>query len=814
MRLSLPTSLLSLLLLTPVFALPQDDQTPAQPDAVSIQTAPPTPKGPTFEDDEEPPGPTIFNGIEVPPLKELSGEEFDTEIKDGYWFLKHYSPWCHHCKAIAPTWQTLYEFYYTSKPLGSSQPSSSDTQSSLNSFHPYYNFHFGSLDCVAFGMACEAHDVHSFPTFTLYKDGQFVKTFNGTKDMEGLSAFIEETLESIRPGSRPVEGVKLPEPGAKSVDTEAKPDVPAAKDKDAAAAVAAGKEHNEMAAALDAPEATPEGKPKPTKKPSKTNQKLLKPSKARESPNKLGTSVPLTAESFQNLVTTTQDPWFIKFYAPWCHHCQAMAPNWAEVGRDMKTKLNIGEVNCDVQSRLCKDVRLKGYPTILFFKGGERVEYDGLRGVGDLLNFANKATDVGDGVRDVDAASFAEMEKTEEVIFVYFYDHATTSEDFASIERVMLSLIGHAKLVKTSDPALCDRFKISTWPRLMVSRDGRASYYKALAPQDIRDYRKVLSWMKSVWLPIVPELTASNSREIMDGKLVVLAVLSRERSDEFIIAKREIKNAALEWMDKQTQAFQRERQERRDAKQLRIEEAEDRSDQRALRAAKSIRVKMDEFDRKQVGFAWVDGVFWERWIRTTYGIEVEDGERVIINDEDVSTGRSLINTTWTLTDDMAEPKVLGPDHHRQLHCRVADVHPRDAAQRRGLAAQDQGQDHHVGAGEPVLRDPRRHQQPPLPHARPAGRHLWRPGPLGPRPDPTRQGRHGRLYERQRHQARRQGRLARQPGRWHGQRQSRLMCFFPLPFCSWGACLCVDPAAGVGLASLSFCAFLLSSMPRG
>jgi protein disulfide-isomerase len=314
-----------------------------------------------------------------------------------------------------------------------------------------------------------------------------------------------------------------------------------------------------------------------------------------------------------------------------------MAPNWVQLAKEMKGRLNIGEVNCDVESRLCKDVRLRGYPTILFFRGGERVEYDGLRGLGDFVTYANKAIDIGSGVKDVDASEFKEMEETEEVIFTYFYDHATTTEDFAALERLPLSLIGHAKLVKTNSALLAERFKITTWPRLLVSRDGRPTYYTALAPQDMRDFRKVLSWMQSVWLPIVPELTASNSREIMDGKLVVLGILTRERSDEFMIAKKEIKSAALEWMDKQTLAFQRERQELRDAKQLRIEEAEDRNDQRALRAAKSIRINMDKSEQKEVGFAWVDGVFWERWIRTTYGIEVaKDGEKVIINDEDVS----------------------------------------------------------------------------------------------------------------------------------------------------------------------------------
>jgi protein disulfide-isomerase len=365
--------------------------------------------------------------------------------------------------------------------------------------------------------------------------------------------------------------------------------------------------------------------------------------------------VSLTAETFQTLVTMTQEPWFIKFYAPWCHHCQAMATNWQQLAKEMKGRLNVGEVNCDVEARLCKDVRLRGYPTILFFKGGERVEYDGLRGLGDFIHYAEKAVDISSGVADVDTESFEALEKTEDVIFVYFYDHATTSEDFLALERLPLSLIGHAKLVKTNDPKLYKRFKITTWPRLLVSREGRPTYYTPLTPRDMRDTNQVLNWMKSVWLPIVPEMTASNAREIMDGRLVVLSILNRQDQESFNSAIREMKSAANEWMDKQIVAFQQERKELRDAKQLRIEEAEDRGDQRALRSAKSIRINMDKSDHKEVGFAWVDGVFWQRWIRTTYGVDVKDGERVLINDEDVSHPLNLfvrLAVGWThlLTD--------------------------------------------------------------------------------------------------------------------------------------------------------------------
>ncbi|KAL6248725.1 hypothetical protein RBB50_003787 [Rhinocladiella similis] len=567
---------------------------------------------------------TVFNGINVPPMVEIEGSKFAETIKDGYWWVKHYSPYCGHCKAIAPHWQTLYEFYATSDPLDGLTKSGQPDLSSPNSFHGYYNFHFASLNCVAYGDVCIQNGVHAWPTFLLYKDGELVEKYTGEKSMEAFSNYVEEKLEQIKPGSRPREGVKVPKAGAKSVDRGASPEVPVAKDKDTAAGVAAGAKQNkqhpaETTSAMLASETARLGRQKSAKSGLMANPK--------------GASVALTPESFQKLVTTSQDPWFIKFYVPWCSHCQHLAPTWSELAREMEGKLNIGEVNCEQSPRLCKDAKVSGYPTIYFFRGGERVEYEGLRGLGDLLSFANKALD--SEVKYVDANDFKEMEETEEVIFVYFFDDATTSEDFAALDRLTLSLIGHAKIVKTDSEILASRFKISTWPRLLVSRDGRPTYYNALAPKDMRDFRRVLTWMQSVWLPLVPELSPANAREIMAGKYVVMGVLTRVRPDEFLQSRRELKNAALEWMDKQTQAFQLERQELRDSKQLRIEEAEDRNDQRALRQAKSRVISItEESFRKQVSFAWVDGVFWERWLRSTYGVDISKGERVIINDED------------------------------------------------------------------------------------------------------------------------------------------------------------------------------------
>ncbi|PHH81338.1 hypothetical protein CDD82_999 [Ophiocordyceps australis] len=592
--------------------------------------------------------PTTFNSITVPPILQLSPANWREEIKKSRLLLvKHFSPYCPHCTDFAPTYQTMYEFYYTSTPADGT------------TFEKFYNLRFGMIDCVSYSDFCEEHQIKSFPTTVLYENGQQVDLIRGNRDMEDLSKFIEAVLEKEKPGSRP-KTLELPaagdkeSPKSKDKSDAVQPPVDAAHK---STGKPIGKIGNELSDKNTAPQSIASSVGQPDAKHANTHDSVDKaqpknaepsdkssisdlskdkqPNKPHPVYNTNGISVSLTSESFQQLVTRTQDPWFIKFYAPWCHHCQAMAPTWDQLAKSLQGKLNIGQVNCEVERHLCKsDLNVAAYPTIIFFKGGERAEYAGLRGLGDFVQYAEKAVDMASGVPDVDAESFRELEKTEDVIFVYFYDQATTSEDFAALERLPLSLIGHAKLVKTNDVKMYDRFKITTWPRLLVSREGRPTYYPPLTPDEMRDVRGLLDWMRSVWLPLVPELTPSNARQIMDGKIVVLGILNHEDREAYQSSLREMKSAANEWIDRQIQEFQLERKKLRDAKQMRIEEAEDRGDQRALRAAKAIRINMDTSGRREATFAWVDGLYWQRWIRTTYGIDVKDGERIVINDED------------------------------------------------------------------------------------------------------------------------------------------------------------------------------------
>lgn len=552
-------------------------------------------------------------------IPSLTGNSFKSTTLKGSWFVKFFSPSCPHCVALAPYWEKA----------GVKYESLADT----------HDFHLASVDCTINGDLCHSESIAGYPTLFLYKDGVKIDEYPniGSPDpLVPISSFIEkhapksfpdEPIDDSRVMRTKTPEVKQSKPtpkvaagpdfvkGSKIDVKEAKPQATPVTDADKSAGL------SDMLSSNVVSETAKKAIPLLSSDFSRDKQAILA--------NPTGTSVNLTPDSFTKLVTNTQDGWFIKFYAPWCNHCKAMAPAWNELAHDYQGKLNIGEVNCEEENRLCKDINIHGYPTLLFFQGQEHIEYSGLRGLGDLMAFAAKAATA--SIKDVDAAEFEAIKKKEEVIFLYFYDSATTSEDLEALQRTSLELIGHAPLLKTSSSILASQFRATTFPKLMVIRDDKPQYYNALGPADMRDHKKILAWMRTAWLPMVPELSAENSHEIMDNRIVVLSVLDPD-SPDFDKHRSVVKDAAHTYNDQRAAEEQAEKQTLRDKKQTKIDDATKKGDTRAIQSAKDIRVKIS--DHQEVGFAWVNGLFWEKWLAAAYSLDVSTtGARIIINNE-------------------------------------------------------------------------------------------------------------------------------------------------------------------------------------
>lgn len=102
-------------------------------------------------------------------------------------------------------------------------------------------------------------------------------------------------------------------------------------------------------------------------------------------------AVELSEDNFHDHVASGEH--FVKFFAPWCGHCQKMAGTWdslaQSVGQD--NSVTIGKVDCTQYRNLCNEFEVKGYPTLLWIKDGKKVEkYQGTRTHEDLKAFIER----------------------------------------------------------------------------------------------------------------------------------------------------------------------------------------------------------------------------------------------------------------------------------------------------------------------------------------------------------------------------------------------------------------------------------------
>ena len=102
----------------------------------------------------------------------------------------------------------------------------------------------------------------------------------------------------------------------------------------------------------------------------------------------------LTADNFDSLVGGGKGS-FIKFYAPWCGHCKALAPAWKQLGEAFADNDNvvIGDVDCTKEEGLCQKYGVQGYPTLKYFTGATAAlgdSYQGGRDFDALNSFASE----------------------------------------------------------------------------------------------------------------------------------------------------------------------------------------------------------------------------------------------------------------------------------------------------------------------------------------------------------------------------------------------------------------------------------------
>ncbi|KAL3805373.1 hypothetical protein HJC23_009080 [Cyclotella cryptica] len=102
--------------------------------------------------------------------------------------------------------------------------------------------------------------------------------------------------------------------------------------------------------------------------------------------------VELTPDNWE--AETTGKTVFIKFFAPWCGHCKAMAPDWEKLMADFEgsaTQL-VAEFDCtaDGHQAMCEEYGVQGFPTLKYGDPSDLQDYQGPRQYEELKAFADE----------------------------------------------------------------------------------------------------------------------------------------------------------------------------------------------------------------------------------------------------------------------------------------------------------------------------------------------------------------------------------------------------------------------------------------
>lgn len=82
---------------------------------------------------------------------------------------------------------------------------------------------------------------------------------------------------------------------------------------------------------------------------------------------------------------------FVKFFAPWCGHCQSMAADWSKLMTEFKDhpKILVAEADCDGDGKaLCDTQGVEGFPTIKSGSPDSLEDYSGERDFASMKEHA------------------------------------------------------------------------------------------------------------------------------------------------------------------------------------------------------------------------------------------------------------------------------------------------------------------------------------------------------------------------------------------------------------------------------------------
>jgi len=236
----------------------------------------------------------------------------------------------------------------------------------------------------------------------------------------------------------------------------------------------------------------------------------------------------LTEKNFDEAIAANEFV-LVEFYAPWCGHCKALAPEYAKAAGILAEKdspIKLAKVDATEEGAVAEKFEVRGYPTLKFFKNGKATEYGGGRTADTIVSWVEKKT-------GPPAKSLASLDEAKEflagksVAIVGFFDDETT--DGAKAFLAVADTMDDVPFAITAAADVRAEYKVEGEAVVLIKDfdEGRADLAEGLTEESIA------AFVSSESLPLVVDFNHETAQKIFSGEIKShLLVFSSAKAEE------------------------------------------------------------------------------------------------------------------------------------------------------------------------------------------------------------------------------------------------------------------------------------------
>jgi len=254
----------------------------------------------------------------------------------------------------------------------------------------------------------------------------------------------------------------------------------------------------------------------------------------------LGLAALATASDVHDLTKDTFGPFvqenglvLAEFFAPWCGHCKALAPEYEEAATSLKEKdIQLAKIDCTVETDLCSSFGVEGYPTLKVFRGSDNHQpYTGPRKAQAIVSYMTKQSLPSVSLL-TSSTALDDFKTSDKVVVVGFFgaDDAASNATFGEIADTLRDsyLFG-----ATSDAGLAEAEGVLQ-PGVVVYKsfdEGKNVHEGAFTAEDITAFTKTAS------IPLIGEVGPETYAGYMAAGIPLAYIFSATADERETLSK-------------------------------------------------------------------------------------------------------------------------------------------------------------------------------------------------------------------------------------------------------------------------------------